>query len=75
MPLGVLLISSIATLFMGAGAIGLFVPELVPALAKSTVAWSLIVVGIVLDLGAIFYFVSSRSQNHSAKGAASGSRR
>jgi len=60
-PWGVVLISSFASLFICAGAAGLLMPELVPSLATSTVAWSLIAVGLILDLGAIFHFVSSRS--------------
>lgn len=62
-PWGAIITSLIASLFLCAGVAGLLMPELVPKLARPAVAWSLIGVGIVLDLGAIFHFVSARIQD------------
>ena len=64
-PLGVLLMTLVATLFFGAGALGLLAPDIVPALARAAVAWSLIAVGIILDVGAILLLVSSRRTSSS----------
>jgi hypothetical protein len=56
-PLGIVLVSSVATLFMGAGAIGLLAPDMAPPFARPAVAWSLIGVGIVLDIGAVLQLI------------------
>ncbi len=53
-------LSTVAMLFLGAGALGLFEPATVPQLAAPAVAWSLIGVGIVLDAAAIGIVLSAR---------------
>ena len=59
-PWGLVLVCTIATLFVCTGVVRCLMPDLVPALARPMVAWSLIGVGILLDFGAIFHFVSSK---------------
>jgi protein-S-isoprenylcysteine O-methyltransferase Ste14 len=49
---GPLIANAIGTLFLLAGAIGLFVPQLaqsVPGLADPLTAWTLLGIGVVLD--------------------------
>ena len=59
-PLGFVFVTTVATLFMGGGATGLFAPDLAPPLARPAVVWLLISVGIVLDIGALMQLLSSR---------------
>lgn len=52
-------LSAFAGMLLAAGVVGLATPELVPALGKPSVAWSLIGVGVVLDLWAIGTLLTS----------------
>ncbi|MDP6183139.1 MAG: hypothetical protein QF609_04920 [Gammaproteobacteria bacterium] len=61
-PVGFVVVTALASLFVGAGAIGLFAPDLVPSLSPPAVAWSLLGVGIVLDIGAVMQLLSARKQ-------------
>lgn len=53
-------LSAVAMLFLGAGVFGLLEPAAVPQLASPAVAWSLIAVGIVLDVAAISIVLGAR---------------
>lgn len=53
-------LSAVAMLFLGAGVFGLLEPASVPQLASPAVAWSLIAVGIVLDVAAILIVLGAR---------------
>ena len=48
-PLPVLLLNAVGALMIGAGMVGLVAPEVVPALARPSVAYALLGVGVVLD--------------------------
>ena len=48
-----ILLSVIAMVFLAAGILGLFAPTVVPPLASPKVAWSLIVVAVVMDGAAV----------------------
>jgi hypothetical protein len=55
LPLGAVAVNVMGGLFIAAGLIGLFAPDVVkavPALTDPTTAWSLVGVGIALDVGA-----------------------
>lgn len=58
-PAGIVL-SVVAMLFLGAGALALLEPATVPQIASPAVAWSLIAVGIVLDVAAITVVLGAR---------------
>jgi len=53
-------LSATAMIFLAGGAIGLVSPDTVSALAKPAVAWSLIVVGAMLDVGAALQLLAAR---------------
>ena len=57
LPTSVLLscgaLTAVAMLMLTAGLMGLLRPTLFPSLAQPAVAWSLIVVGAMLDTGAV----------------------
>ncbi|MDO8330104.1 MAG: hypothetical protein Q7T36_06500 [Fluviicoccus sp.] len=56
--------TSMAGLFLAGGVLGLFAPQVIPALADKAVAWSLLGVGIALDGWAVFQLISaSRKPN------------
>lgn len=59
-PVMGLVLSMLATLFLGGGALGLIEPATAPQLAAPAVAWSLIAVGIVLDIAAIMVVLGAR---------------
>ncbi len=54
-------LSTVAMLFLGAGALALLQPGTVPQLTSPAVAWSLIAVGIVLDVAAIMIVLRARN--------------
>ena len=60
-PLTGIGLSTVAMLFLGAGALALLEPGTVPQLASPAVAWSLIAVGIVLDVAAIMSILRARN--------------
>lgn len=62
-PLAFIGLTSVAALFLGAGVVGLFAPDLLPPLASPAVAWSLLGVGIILDVGAVLQLLSSRKHD------------
>lgn len=51
--------TSMASLFLAAGILGLFAPEVIPALADKAVVWSLLGVGIALDGWAVFLLMQA----------------
>jgi len=53
LPLAPIALSAFAVALIGAGVCGLVQPAMVPALARPSVAWSLIVVGAFLDTWAV----------------------
>ncbi|MGD9601547.1 MAG: hypothetical protein AB7O21_13970 [Gammaproteobacteria bacterium] len=57
-PVPLLLLNGFGTLMLGAGMLGLFAPDVVPALARPAVAYALIGVGLTLDLTAAAAIVS-----------------
>lgn len=59
-PLAFVGLITVAMIFLGAGALGLLAPELAPPLARPALAWSLIAVGAMLDVGAIMVLLSAR---------------
>lgn len=54
--------TSMAGLFLAGGILGLFAPEVIPALADKAVAWSLLAVGAGLDIWGISLLLASRSK-------------
>ncbi len=56
--------TSMAGLFLVGGVLGLFAPQVIPALADKAVAWSLLGVGVALDGWAVLQLISaSRKPN------------
>ncbi|RME33404.1 MAG: hypothetical protein D6786_07790 [Gammaproteobacteria bacterium] len=55
--LPLLLLNGVGTLLLGAGLIGLLAPHLAPPLAAARIAWSLIGVGLILDLASMAGFL------------------
>ena len=58
-PLAPIVLSAFAVALIGAGVCGLVQPALVPPLARPAVAWSLIVVGAMLDTWAMLAIVQA----------------
>ncbi len=52
-------VSTLASLTLAGGVLGLFAPEVVPALAEKTVTWSLIGVAVMLEGWAIAILLGS----------------
>ena len=52
-----IVLSTVAMIFIAAGIIGLTQPDLVPQLARPAVAWSLVSVGVLIDVYAGVQFV------------------
>lgn len=55
LPMGAVAVNVLGGLFLAVGLMGLFAPDVlkaVPALTDPTTAWSLVGVGIALDVGA-----------------------
>ncbi len=59
-PLGFVVLSALAALFMAAGAVGLLAPQTAPLLARPEVAWSLVGSGVVMDGFAIASLLAAR---------------
>jgi hypothetical protein len=56
-------VSAVAGLALGAGAVGLFAPDVVPALADPAMAWTCIGVGVVLEgWGAAMVLTAARAR-------------
>lgn len=51
--------SVVANLMLAAGFAGLFVPEVLPALATPAIAWSLIGVGVAIEIVAMIGIVGA----------------
>jgi tellurite resistance protein TehA-like permease len=56
-PLSTLGLGALSVVMIAAGAIGLVEPDLVPQLARPAVAWSLIAVGVLMDVYAMLCIV------------------
>jgi len=60
-PIGAAIVNALGGLLIAAGLVGLFAPEIltsVPALKDPATAWTLVGVGIALDVGAACTIVS-----------------
>lgn len=60
LPVGAVAVNALGGLFIAAGALGLFAPDVlnaVPALRDPTTAWTLLGAGIALDVGAAVVIV------------------
>jgi hypothetical protein len=55
-----IVLSVVALVLLVAGVVGLASPELVPAMAKPMVAWSMIAIGLMLDGAAAVVLLASR---------------
>jgi hypothetical protein len=72
LPAGAIAVNVLGGLFLAAGLLGLFAPDVlgaVPALTDPATAWSLVGVGIALDVGAaltIVGHVRARQQKSAA---------
>lgn len=64
-------VSAVAGLALGAGAVGLFAPTVIPALADPAVAWSCIGVGVLMEgWGASMVLAAARERGrHGPRGA------
>ncbi len=58
-PVGVFAQLGLANFLVATGAIGIAVPEIVPALSSPRVAWSLLGVGMIVDAWAIFGLIGA----------------
>ena len=64
-PASFLALTTVGGLCLAAGAVGLASPGLAPQLASAPVAWSLVGVGVVMDLLAVGQLLSSRARARS----------
>ncbi|MGE0386827.1 MAG: hypothetical protein AB7Q97_19045 [Gammaproteobacteria bacterium] len=61
-PLHLLLANAVGAVMIGLGLVGLFAPQMVPALARPAVAYALIGSGLALDIGSVASIVSHLSK-------------
>lgn len=59
-PVAFIVINAIGSVMLGAGVVGLVEPTLLPQLSRPAIAWSLIGVGLALDVIAVVQLVASR---------------
>ncbi len=60
LPISFVLLSGLGALSLAAGVVGLVAPEIAPPLASSAVAWSLIGVGLIMDVIAFTQLMTAR---------------
>ena len=60
LPISFVALSTIGAIALAAGVVGLVAPEIAPPLASSTVAWSLIGVGVIMDVLAFMQLLAAR---------------
>jgi hypothetical protein len=67
LPPSFLVLNGVAMLFLIGGILGLVMPETLPPLASPAVAWSLISVGVILDLFAVAQLLRAVKAANSAR--------
>lgn len=60
-PLAFVVTNGLGSLMLAAGVVGLLEPTIVPQLARPAVAWSLIGVGLTLDVLSVVQLTASRN--------------